>query len=235
VSTVFGTKLWLGYTDTGATPSAGGWATIELNTDFSPVPDASSGTIYLPEGILDMDGPGVIKDLRKAEFIAAADKPFSSTNQWSVGIDLTGSGSYTAIDGGTVSSGVTADRYWSTETSGKRPRIAITYSGNTGSGELEAVVIRGTTRPETTEEYEFNIKVKDQVRTPAGRRNPIAGVSALAALRALVDSGRTTSIVYGEASFTAKILSVKDVAVRKAQGPSPERFVKVSVRRVKVA
>lgn len=235
VSTVFGTKLWIGYTDTAATPTTGGWATIDLNTDFSPVTDASSGTIYLPEGILDMDGPGVIKDLRKAEFIAPADKPFSATNAWSVGIDLTGSGSYTAIDGGTVTSGVTADRYWSTETSGKRPRIVITYTGNTGSGELESVVIRGTARPETTEEYRFRVKVPDNPKTPVGVRVPIGGVTSLAALRALVDSGRTTSIVYGEASFTAKILSVKDTAYRQASGPTPVRVAEIAVRRVKTA
>jgi hypothetical protein len=237
VSTVVPTaRLWIGYADTGSPPSTGGWASMELQTDFSPLTDASSGTIYLPEGILDMEGPGVIKDLRKAEFIAPASTPFSATNSWSVGVDLTGSGSYTAIDGGNVTSGVTADRYWSTETSGKRPRIVITYTNNSSNNaELEAVVIRGTVRPETTEEWVFRIRLRDQQRSPQGRHQPVGAVTALAALRALVDSGRTTSIVYGEASFTAKILNVKDTASRQAQGPSPVRVVEVSVRRVKTA
>ena len=231
ISTVWGKKLWIGYVN--AAGDTGGWGTIALNDDLSPVPDAATGYIYLPEGILDMSGPGVIKDLRKAEFIAPADAPFAATNAWTVEVD-TGSG-YTAIDGGSVTSGTYAERFWSTETSGRRPRVRLKYSGNTGSAELEQVIIRGTERPETTDLYTFRLRLKDGPKMPSGKRLPKTALGQYETLRGLLDLGRKVAVVYGETTFTGKVTYVSDVSQRKGLTGSPEYVVTVRVRRVKTS
>lgn len=232
VSTVFGTKLWL--------LTSAAFSTIELNDDFSPKTDATSGNIYLPEGIFDMDGgPGVIKDFRKVEFIAPAAKPFSSTNAWTLALETTpGSGTYTAVDGGSTGAGdgVVASRFWSTETSGKRLRGRIQYSGNSGgTAELEAIVVRGTMRPETADEHTFRLLVKDGERTPRGVRTAKSAKSVYDTLRGLVDSGRKTVITYGETSFQGRVTDVRYVPVQPGVGMSPRRAISVTVRRVVLA
>lgn len=227
-STVFGTKLWIG--------TASKIYTIDLNSDYSPVTDAASGYIYLPEGSLDVDGPGVIKDFRKAEFIAPAGTPFASTNQWTIGIETTpGSGTYVDIDGGTVSSGVYAERFWSTETSGRRLRARLAYSGNTGSAELETVIVRGTQRPETTDEHHFRIIARDGGRKPGGARNWQTAEAIETTLRALLDSGRATAITYGQETFTGKVTDFKEVPIRVGRRPAPHRMFSLVIRKVKVA
>lgn len=222
ISTVWGTKLWIGYAD--------GFSTIDLETDFSPKHDAATGDIFMPEGILDLDGPGVIKDLRKAEFIAPADQPFSSTNKWSVKVDV-GSG-FVEIDDGPVDSGVYAELFWTTETYGQRPRVKLSYSGNTGDGECEQVIIRGTERPETTDVYQVRIVLSDNQRTPMLKRTHRAAETAQAALRALKDAGRKTSVVYGRDSFTARVVDVSEIITRPRKDGAVDELVQVTLRKV---
>ena len=232
VSTVWGRKLWL--------LTATAFSTIELAVDFSPATDATSGNIYLPEGVFDMDGgPGVIKDFRKVEFIAPAARPFSATNAWTLSMETTpGGGSYVDVDGGATGSGdgVVGSRYWTTETSGKRLRGRIEYSGNSGgTAELEAVVVRGTMRPETTDEHEFRLLLADGERTPRGVRTGATASAAYDVLRGLVDSGRKTTITYGEASFQARVTSIREVPVKPARGGAPKRAISLTVRRMVLA
>lgn len=234
VCTVVANRLWIGGTDSDGDARLG---SIELNADFSPKPDAASGYIYLPEGAFDMAGPGVIKDFRKAEFIAPASAPFSSTNKWSIEIETTpGSGTYVAIDGGAVSSGVYAERFWSTETSGRRLRGRLVYTDNGGSAELEGVLIRGTERPETTEEYTIRLELADSTAKPSGNRRGGIARTDSDRLRALVDSGRVTTIVLGNASFTGRVTAMGEVQ-RVPQGvfKSPKRVVTILVRRIKTS
>lgn len=224
VSTVFGKKLWIGYD--------AGWATIDLKDDFSPETDAASGKIYLPEGSLDMDGPGVIKDFRKAEFIAPAANPFSTTNEWTVELDMGGGDGYVAVDGGSVDSGVYAERYWSTETSGQRPRVRLSYSG--GAAECEQVIVRGTERPETTDEYAFKVLVEERPKTPRGVRMPRAALTDLLALRDAVDAGRKTVVVYGETSFTGRVTAISALGKRENLKKATWQAT-ITVRKVKTS
>lgn len=232
VSTVWSTRLWIG--------GVGGQvATIDLNADFSPKSDASSGYIYLPEGWLDMDGPGAIKDLRKAEFVAPASAPFAATNQWTIEIETTpGSGTYTAIDGGVVGAGgsVYAERFWTTETSGRRLRGRIAYSGNTGTGELEAVIVRGTQRPEYTEEYDIRIRLRDGAAKPSGNRRDGIAQTDSAALRALLASGRVTGRIFQESGLTVQVVKASEViTVNQGLWKAPKRVMTVTVRKVKTS
>lgn len=232
VSTVVtGTKrLWLaGATDFGS---------IELNDDFSPKADKASGDIFLPEGIFDLGGPGVIKDFRKAEFVAPASVPFGAANQWTIAIETTpGSGTFVDINGGVTDAadGVVAQRYWTTETSGKRLRAKIRYEDNAGAGELESVIVRGTMRPETADEHEFRLLWRDGQRAPSGKQMWKTAESAYEALRALVDSGRQTVITYGQDTFSGRVVDVQEVLVRNGRKPAPRRAIKVVIRRVKLA
>lgn len=212
ISTVFGRKLWLGYTDSGA---AGGWATIDLNSDFTPVTDQASGYIYLPEGILDLAGPNVIKDLRKAEFIAPSSTPFAATNAWTIEVETTpGSGSYIAIDGGVVNSGVTGERFWTTLTALRRGRVRLAYTGNTGNAEIEEVIIRGTERPETCLEFSFRVKLHE-TPTTAQSRLPKTRRTMLSELLALVADEHKATIKFGETSIQARVTHVAAVTERK--------------------
>ena len=226
--TVVGKRLWIGYD--------GGFASLDLNDDWSPKTDLSAGYIYLPETLFDLGGAGIIKDFRKAEFVASPAAPFASTNAWTLELETTpGSGTYVAIDGGVVNSGVVTDRYWTTETSGKRIRARLAYSGNTGAGELEQVIVRGTMRPETTDEYSFVIEVEDEVRLPAGNRIPKTRVGMLSDLRALVDSGRVATITFGETSFNGRVTSLGEVSRRDSLRRSPVGLVTITVRKVKTS
>ncbi|MEY4760824.1 MAG: hypothetical protein RLZZ200_680 [Pseudomonadota bacterium] len=229
VSTVTGSpRLWIGGDKK--------WGTIELNADFSPKSDLSTGYIYLPDGILDMSGPGVIKDLRKAEFIAPGDTPFAATNSWTLEINVASAG-YVAIDGGAVSAGRYAERYWTTETYFQRcAGVRLKWAGNTGAAELETVVIRGTERPEKSDLHTFRIVASDGQRLPTGVRNVrMLAKTVEATLRALVDSGRKVASVYDGQAFTCQVKSWKEVTERTGRGPTPRRTFEITARRIKLA
>lgn len=226
VSTTWGNKLWIGF--------VGGWATIDLNADFSPVPDQPDGYIYLPEGVLDMAGPGVIKDLRKVEFVAPASKPFGATNAWTLEVD-DGTG-WAAVDGGPVTSGVYGERFFTTERSGARFKgVRLAYSGNAGDAELEQVIVRGTERPEMTDEFQFRVLLKDGPRSPMGVRAPTLALTQLDRLRKLVEEGRKATVVFGDQKFEARVTRMSEVAVRSAKTGAPERMVTITVRRIATA
>lgn len=229
VSTVWGTKLWWG--------ASAKFGYITLNsTDFSPGTDATSGYIYLPEGILDIDGPGIIKDLEKVEFITRAGVPFSATNAWTFEVETTpGSGTYVAVDGGATgaSDGVVASRYWTTETSGKRLRCRIGYSGNSGgTAELEAVVVRGTERPETTDIFTFAIKLAEGQRMKRGQRRIGKPRLDWVTLEALYEAGRKTMLVFGEQTITGRIVGLKSVETKTGDLLPGEMVVEVRFRKV---
>lgn len=226
VSTVFGVKLWWG--------AIAKFGYINLQDDFSPATDATSGDIYLPEGIVDIDGPGVIKDFRKAEFITRAAVPFSATNQWSIALETTpGSGTWTAVDGGAVASGAVASRYWSTETFGSRLRVRLSYSANGGSAELEAVVLRGTERPEKAWVHTFQLQSRDGIRTRRRNRVWRAARTDGSTLEGLIASGRKTVITYGQSTFTGKVTNVQEVIARPpGREQPPARMFEVRVREV---
>lgn len=232
ISTVYGRKLWIGWRNSGNT--AGGYGTIELNEDFSPVPDLSSGEILLPSGILDMDGPGVIKDLEKVEFVAPSGTPFSSTNAWGFSVNVD-NGGWNAVDGGNVTSGQVGDRYFTTERSGKRIAGKITYANNSGAAELEQIIVRGTVRPETTDMWTFPIRLADAPRTPGRARMHTTAIGTEATLRALVDDGRNAVVAYGEHSFTGRVVAEKASDERGGLRRSPEGVAQILVRRVKLA
>jgi len=222
VSTVWGTKLWIGYN--------GGWATLDLEADYSPKTDAASGKIYLGEALFDLSGPGIIKDFRKAEFIAPAGVPFSSTNQWTLELQ-TGPSTWTAINGGAANQGVTVNRWWSTETSAKRIRARLSYSENTGAAELEAVIVRGTMRPEKTDQYQFRILLQDGPRMPRGNRLQHSAAGTIDALVDLSEAGRKALIVFGEAKFHGRVTSVREVSARVGKTAAPRGMALVTVRR----
>lgn len=228
VSTVFGTKLWWG--------AVAKFGYINLKAaDFSPETDAPSGSIYLPEGILDMDGPGVIKDFRKCEFITRPGAPFATTNAWTFELETTpGSGTYVAVDGGVTgtSDGVVASRYWSTETSGKRLRARLSYSGNTGTGELEAVVVRGTQRPEHAEVYTFNFLLRPGGRNLQGARQFQKPVTQRDTLEAMMNSGRKIAVMLGEQTITGRIVSVRETVTKTGELLQPTRVLEVRFREV---
>ena len=229
VSTVFGTRLWWG--------GVAKFGYINLNSsDFSPATDASSGYIYLPEGILDMDGPGIVKDFRKVEFITRPGAPFALTNAWGFEMETTpGSGTYVAVNGGSTAAadGVVASRWWTTETSGKRMRVRISYSGNAGSAELEAIVVRGTQRPEITDVYTFTIALKQGQRNRLNARTMHRKTEdAEATLRALVNSGRKTVAAFGETSISGQVTGVKVIVTQKGEKAPPTRYLEVRFRKV---
>jgi hypothetical protein len=225
VSTVYGKRLWWG--------AVAVFGDIQLNDDFSPKTDAASGYIYLPDGVLDMEGPGVIKDLRKAEFIAPGATPFSASNQWTVEVDV-GAG-YVAVDGGAVATGTYGERFWTTETAGRRPRVRLHYTANTGSAELEACIIRGTQRPETTDVHVFRIVAVDGPRLPGGARDWRAAQTIEEDLRALVDAGRKTVILYGRDTFTGQVKEVLAKRTPRGRTAAPTAYLEIRVRKVKVA
>lgn len=228
VSTVWGRKLWMGY--------SGGFAYLSLNEDFSPVTDATSGTIYLPEGIFDMDGAHVIKDFERAEFIAPARAPFDSDNAWTIEVETTpGSGTYVAIDGGVVNSGVTAERFWTTETSGTRLRARLAYSSNAGAAELEAVVVRGKMRPKYTRVHTFVLNLSEETRTPRLARLWRSGKTQRTALEALAVAGRTTVTLNGQESLTGHVVSVKERTQREGHLKAPGRQVELVFREAVLA
>jgi hypothetical protein len=227
VSTVFGTKLWWG--------AVAKFGYISLKSaDFSPETDSASGHIYLPEGILDIDGPGVIKDFNKVEFVTRAARPFSSTNAWTFSLETTpASGTYVAVGSVTGSSdGVLASRFWTTETSGKRFRSRITYSGNTGNAELEAVVVRGTQRPETTSIYTMVLRAEEGMRNRRGARDYRKPASIRDTLTAMVNSGRKTALLIGDSSVTVRVTSVREKVASVGEKQTPGRELEVRMRRV---
>lgn len=237
-SGVWGKKLWVGAFD----PNAVGNSYVQyasLNDDWSPVSLGSgSDYIYLPEGILDIDGPGIIKDFRKAEFIAPPSFPFSDTNRWTIEVETTpGSGTYVGIGSYTPSSGNVGDLYWTTETSGKHLRARLSHQPSAGSGEgqLEMVIVRGTQRPETTREYTFTIDAEDNPRKRRGARLFKSGFGQVDALEALEDSGRTAVISWGEESFTGKVVRVQRVTAKSGEVAMPRHTVEVTIRKVKLA
>lgn len=231
-STIFGTKLWIGYrTDAG---TAGGWATIDLNADFSPKTDLATGYIYMPDGILDMNGAGIMKDLRKVEFVSPGDTPFSATNSWTLEVD-NGAG-YTAVDGGAVTAGTYAERYFTTEMAGTRFKgVRLKWSGNTGAAELEAAIVRGTMRAEKTDQYELTLVLRDSPRLATGARRPTTAATMESDLRALAASGRKTVVTLGRDSFSGRVTYVSPVTTRTGKNGVPEGLVTVRVRRIKLA
>lgn len=234
VSTVYGTKLWWG--------AVAKFGYINLKTaDFSPATDATSGYIYLPEGTLDIDGPGIIKDFRKVEFITRAGAPFHTTNNgWGFELETTpASGTYVAVNGGATvtGDGVVASRYWTTETSGRRLRARIPYSANAaGAAELEAIVVRGTQRPEHTRVYGFPISLEWGQRNQAGaRKYDQSPKSVKDAIQVLVDSGRKTIIAVGDLSISAIVTSVKEEVAVVGEKQAETRYLDVRVREVVTA
>ena len=232
VSTIFGTKLWWG--------GVAKFGYINLKSaDFSPATDSTSGYIYLPEGILDMDGPGVIKDFRKVEFITRPGAPFATTNAWGFEMETTpGSGTYVAVNGGSTAAadGVVASRWWTTETSGKRLRARIAYSGNSGgTAELEAVIIRGTQRPETTDVYTFNVSLAQGQRNRTGARTLRKPPSDGAILRALQDAGRKVVVAVGEDTVTGQVIGVRAKVMEQGERRPPIRAIEVRFRKTVTA
>jgi len=227
ISTTYGNRLWVGHTT--------GYGYGNLGTDLSPYPDAPSGYIYLPEGILDMSGPGVIKDFRKAEFVAPAGKPFAAGNQWTLALDLTGAGTWVDIDGGPVATGQVADRWWVTETAGKRPRARLAYTGNIGLAELEQVTIRGTERPEKTWKHTFRIRGIDDGQNSAHVRVGTTARGTAERLEALKHLGRKVGAVYGNESFTCRVIDVREVITQPTQGSAPIRDIELTLREVLLA
>lgn len=228
VSTVFGTKLWWG--------AVANFGYINLKADFSPETDAASGSIYLPEGILDIDGPGVIKDFRKCEFITRPGAPFATTNAWTFELETTpGSGSYVAVNGGVTgtSDGVVASRFWSTETSGKRLRARLSYSGNTGAGELEAVVIRGTQRPEHCELFTFTFNLG--AVNKQGAKDFTKPETIRARLKAMKSAGRKVVVVIGERSVTGRVTDVRSIVKQTGEKLPAQHQVEVRFREVVTA
>lgn len=228
VSTVFGNKLWMGYSN--------GFSYINLNDDFSPATDLAAGYIYLPEGIFDTEGAAIIKDFEKAEFVTRAATPFSSSNKWGIEIEGTpGSGTFTAIDGGEVSSGATAERFWSTATSGTRLRGRLTYSANGGAAELESVTVRGKLRPETTRLHTFTIEAKDAQRTPRGVKVQTSAKAQRNALEAMVGGGRKTVKLYGQDTLTGQVVSVQEATERTGSTQNVGRGLQVQFREAAIS
>jgi hypothetical protein len=224
VSTVWGKRLWIGY--------MGGWATIDLQDDFSPVTDQASGYIYLPEGILDMDGPGVIKGLREVEFIAPVGRPFSATNQW--GIEVNSGSGWTAPSPALTTSGTVSIHYWTTETAARRWRVRLRYTGNTGNAELEQVILRGTHRPETAYLYEVQVMLRGWPAMPSRKRLPTTARAQLDLLRSWVNAGWRDITLAGE-QFKGEVVDVKEVGARPMAAQSPIIMANVSLRLVKLS
>jgi hypothetical protein len=231
VSTVFGTKLWWG--------AVAKFGYIALNaSDFAPATDMPAGSIYLPEGILDMDGPGIIKDFRKVEFVTRAGAPFATTNAWTFELETTvASGTYVAVNGGVTAAGdgVLAQRFWTTETSGKRLRARISYSGNTGAAELEAVIVRGTQRPEVTDEYTFSVDIEAGLRNWQGVAQQKSPQTLEALLFALPNAGRKVVAAWGDTSVTGYVTGVKEQIVATGELSPPKRYLNVTFRKAVTA
>jgi hypothetical protein len=227
-ATVVGKRLWIGLVD--------GFGSIELNADWSPKHDQAAGHIYLPDGAFNLDsGAGVIKDFRVCEFVSCPGNPFSATNAWSLELETTpGSGTYVAVNGGVANSGTYVERFWSTETSGRQLRGRIAYTGNTGTAELREIIVRGTERPETTDEYSVVVKLKDQPRMQSGVRLPRTASGDEAVLRALVDAGRKTIRIEDE-EFTGQVKYVGEVVERPGHDRKPERTVALRIRKLVLA
>lgn len=233
VSTVYGRKLWIGWRNDAN--SAGGWSTLELNEDFSPASDAASGYIYLPEGALDMDHPGVITDPRKVEFIAPASSPFAATNAWSLEVDPDGGG-YVAVDGGVVNSSTYGERFFSTDRSSRRFRgVRLAYSGNTGAGECEQVIVRGIQRPEKADQYTFTVVLRDNQRNRAGSVTHVTARRQEENLRALAGAARQTAVVLGRTSFSGVVTVVDEKIQRTGAAKAPSGTMTVRIRSVKLA
>jgi hypothetical protein len=224
VSTVWGKRLWIGYD--------GGWATVDLLDDFSPVPNQSSGYIYLPEGILDMDGPGVVKGLREVELVATVSKPFSATNRW--GIEVNDGSGWRAPNPPLATSGTVSVHYWTTETAARRWLVRLRYEGNTGDAELEQVIVRGTHRPETAYQYDVRVILRDWPAMPSRKRLPVTARAQLELLRSWVNAGRRDVVLAGQ-QFVGEVVDVKEVGARPMAAQQPVIMAEVTLRLVKLS
>lgn len=215
-STVWLKKLWIGLHD--------GFAAISLNDDFSPVPNETSGYVYLPEGVLDRSGPQVLKEIHSAEFIAPASAPFDANDYWGADFDF-GSG-WEAI--GNATSGVYSKEEFATEKSSRRPKMRLTYA-NTGTAELESVIVNGIERPEVRWHYVLQLKAEEGDRKPHGARtwrHPLTVEEDLIAIR---EGGWIANVLLGQTSFNAKVVSVKPVVKPKGRQEAPARYFEVEL------
>ena len=199
VSTVWGKRLWIGLTD--------GFAACTLQSDFSPTPNEPSGYIYLPDGVLDASGPDVLKEIHSAELVAPSGVAFSATNSWAAQFDFGDGNGW--VSPGTATTGTYSKKSFTTEKTARRPKMRLYYSGNTGSGELESVVVRGFERPENRWHHVFRVVARDMDRKRSGARTWRHPQTVEDDLKALKAAGWTGLVKWGETSINGKVLNLK--------------------------
>jgi hypothetical protein len=199
VSTVWGKRLWIGLTD--------GFAAILLNSDFTPVANEPSGYIYMPDGVLDKSGPHVTKQIDAVELIAPSAVAFSATNTWAAQFDFGDGNGW--VSPGSATSGYHSKQTFATEKTSKRPKMRLAYSGNTGSAELEGVIVRGLERPDIRWHHVFRVLARDMDRTRMGARTWRHPQTVEDDLKALRTSGWTGLVKWGETSINGKVVDLR--------------------------
>jgi len=112
-------------------------------------------------------------------------------------------------------------------------RVRIAYSGNAGSAELEAVVVRGTQRPETTDVYVLPIRLEQGQRNRLNARQIHRKTEdAAATLRALQAAGRKVVAMFGETAVTGQVIGVQVKVTQKGEKAPPTRYLEVRFRKV---
>jgi hypothetical protein len=204
VSTVYETRLWIGWS--GNSPGVG---YIPLGPDMLPADSgrSTSGYIYLPDGLLDLGEPGVLKDIRKVELHAPSTAPFGSANDWRVEFWADGSwvGPIATVDKGTL-----RELYYDVRTYRGKARLRYESDGS-APAVLSGGQVRAVMRPEMAWVWTARLRSRDNARLPSGVTSAETRETMLKRLRELAEAPRVVSVVAGDASFMAHVTGVREV------------------------
>jgi len=215
-STVWNKKLWIALHD--------GFAAIDLEDDFSPTPNSTTGYIYMPEGVLDRGGPQVIKEVHSVEFIAPASAPFDANDTW--GADFNFGSGWESI--GIANSGTYAKKEFATEKAARRPLMRLAYAWN-ATAELEAVIVNGIERPEGRWHYVYQFKATERQRKPGGAQTYRHPQTVEEDLKALREAGWVGLVQWGQTSINGKVVSVTPITKPEGRNQEPTRYFEVEI------
>lgn len=205
ISTVWATALWI-TTDEPALYYG------LLNAAGDPLPTTTAGTIYFPDGSLEVSGPGVGIELRKAEYVYPSAFPYDgNANSWTVEVLDPATSQWIPPDTTRVMAPTLVSGYWTSLPLLYRTQVRLRYSTNDPARcALQGVILRGLDRPEHTRIYRLQVLLRDRPLSALGPREDRAKEDDLEFLRGLLESGRVvTAAVDRYASFAAVVAGLK--------------------------
>lgn len=156
ISTVGANRLWAYVT--GPTPAL---YYTSLDANFDPVPSAPSGTIELPDGLLDGSSPNLVKDLRKVEYTYPVDFPYdAAANDWVFEVWDPVTSTWVPPDLHTGSNPQSRSGWYTSQRRFHRTRGRLRYTTNNPAAcGLESVTLRMIERPERTRLFKVNVRL----------------------------------------------------------------------------